>query len=75
MLSLIRFSYAVFHGYPWEVCSFLKGSGGAVDLVCVGGEMWWGEWEEGKLWSGCIKSQTETVYRSVLLNSKETLIL
>jgi hypothetical protein len=47
MLSLIVPYYVVFGWYPWEVCSFLEGNGGGVDLGerGVGGTL---AGEEGK---------------------------
>ena len=35
--GLIESYYAVFSGFPWEACPFLKGNGGGVDLSERGG--------------------------------------
>ena len=43
MPSLTVTFYAVFNRCPWQVCSFLKGNGGGVDLE---------EWGDGERLGG-----------------------
>lgn len=54
MPSLIVTCYTEFGSHSWEVCSFLKGTGGGKASGGEGrcGERLGGE-EGGKLWMGC----------------------